>query len=142
MANHIFSSDKPYEPKYYGRSEKQKEAAVKNIQEWNRLRSQYGMNKAKRIAERRRNLKKTFKNRPFDVPHENKPAQDRFKAIMDSIREEDRDRFRKGEETYYDSHDILDVGTQWLEEKDFNEDEYMDADEAEELLRSWTRWNA
>lgn len=141
----IFSTNSDYEPKYYGKRKQtaaQQEAAMRNLQEWHRLRSEYGMDKAKRIAERRRNLKKTFKNKPFDVPHGGTDAQDRFKAIMDSIREEDRDRFRGEDETYYDSHDILDVGTQWLEENDFNEDEYMDADEAEELLRAWTKWQA
>lgn len=126
----------------YSRTEAQINAAKSNIKEWNRLRSEYGMDKAKRIAERRRNLKKTFKNKSLDVPHSGTAAQDRFKAIMDSIREGDRDRFRGDDETYYDSHDILDIGTQWLEENDFNEDEYMDADEAEELLRAWTRWQA
>lgn len=141
----IFSTNSDYEPKYYGKrkqTEAQKEAAKSNIQDWNRLRKTYGLEKAKNIAQRRRNLKKTFKNQAIDVPHDGEAAQDRFKAIMDSIREGDRDRFRGDDETYYDSHDILDVGTQWLEENDFDEDEYMDADEAEELLRAWTRWQA
>lgn len=141
----IFSTNSDYEPKYYGKRKQtaaQQEAAMRNLQEWNRLRSNYGMEKAKRIAERRRNLKKTFKQSPNTAPHGGTAAQDRFKSIMDSIREEDRDRFRGDEETYFDSHDILDVGTQWLEENDFDEDEYIDADEAEELLRSWARWKA
>lgn len=132
----IFKDDKPYVSKYYGPTKPQIEAAKKNLAEWSRLKSSYGVEKAKKIAERRRNLKKTFSRNSTIVPKSGKGAQDRFKAIMDSLDDADRESIRD----YYDSHDILEVGTQWLETEDFDENEYMDVDTAEELLNAYERW--
>ena len=137
----IFSTNSDYEPKYYGKrkqTEAQKEAAIKNIQEWNRLRSKYGLEKAKKIASRRRDLKQTFKEPNPNVPKSGKAAQDRFKAIMNTFDESDRQKFREE----YDSLDVLEVGSKWLEEGDWDEDQYMDVDEAEELLVVWEKWMA
>lgn len=138
--NRLFSNDKPYEGRYKKeRTEAQKQAAIKNLQDWNRLRSNYGLEKAKEIATRRRNLKKTFNEEGTgNVPLKNRPAQDRFAAIMDSLPPEERERIRETN----DSEDVLEAGSRWLEEKEFEEDEYMDADVAQELIDSWLRWSA
>lgn len=138
---HIFSTNSDYEPKYYGKRKQtaaQKEAAMKNIKEWNRLRSDYGMEKAKRIAERKRNLKKTFSESQNMVPKSGTAAHDRFKAIIDSLPESERDRIRDGN----DSEDILDVGSRWIENDDYDGEEYMDVDEVDEMLNAWRKWRA
>lgn len=123
----------------YSRTEAQINAARANINAWNDLRKKYGTEKAKRIAARRRNLKKTFQEGTSgNVPSSGKAAHDRYKAIMDSLNEADRQKFREE----YDSLAVLEVGSKWLEEGDWDEDEYMDADEAEELLIAWEKWMA
>lgn len=134
----IFKDNKPYVSKYYSRkpTEKQLEAAKANLADWQRLKSSYGMEKAKKIAERRRNLKKTMGGHSYDVPKRGTAAQDRFRAIMDSLNDSDRESIRD----YYDSNDILEVGTQWLDSDELGEDEYMDAETAEELLNAYERW--
>lgn len=131
--NYIFESSRPR------RTEKQIEAAKANIKAWNDLKDKYGPEKAKEIARRRRNLKKTFKEEGTgNVPLQHRPAQDRFTAIMDSLPESERERIR----TTNDSEDILEAGSRWLEEKEFEEGEYMDADVAQELIDAWSRWDA
>ena len=141
MAKNIFSSNKPYESKYYGKRKQtaaQQEAARANIKAWNDLKDKYGPEKAKRIAERRRNLKKTFNDSQNMVPKGGSAAQDRFKAIMDSLPESERERIKKGN----DSEDILDVGSRWLEREDYDGEEYMDVAEVDEMLNSWRKWRA
>ena len=130
----LFSTDN-YEPKYYGRSDKQIESARRNINQWNALRSKYGTEKAKEISRRRRDLRQVMKNRTAmsSTPHSGQAAQDLFKSIMNVFDDADRERIREG----YVSGDILDLGEQWIEE--YNEDEYMDADIADELLRDYAR---
>lgn len=137
--NRLFSNDTPYEGRYTRKqTEAQKQAARANIKEWNRLRSEYGLEKAKKIAARRRDLKQTFKDSNSSVPKSEKDAHDRFKAIMNTLDEADRQKFREE----YDSLAVLEVGSKWLEEGDWDEDQYMDADEAEELLIAWETWMA
>lgn len=130
----IFSTNN-YEPKYYGRSDKQKESARRNIQAWNQLRDKYGNEKAKEISRRRRDLRQVMKNKTAfsSTPHSGTAAQDLFKSIMNTFDEGDRDRIRDG----YVSGDILDLGESWIEE--YDEDEYMDPDIAEELLKDYAR---
>lgn len=123
----------------YNRTEAQINASKSNINAWNDLRKKYGTEKAKRIATRRRNLKKTFQEETSgNVPSSGKAARDRYSAIMDTLNEADRQKFRED----YDSLTVLEVGSKWLEEGDWDEDEYMDADEAEELLIAWEKWMA
>lgn len=123
----------------YGPTEAQINAARANIQEWNRLRSKYGTKKAKEIAARRRNLKKTFKEEGSgSVPLTGSAAHDRYTAIMDSLPPELRDKIRDEN----DSEDVLEAGSRWLEEDEFEEGEYMDADVAQELIDSWLKWSA
>ena len=124
-----------YKSKYYSGSARKKEAAKANLAEWQRLVNTYGKDKAKQIAERKRNFKKTFNNKSSDVPKTGNAAHDRFTAIMDSLDESDRELIRD----YYDSEDVLDVGTQWLD-NDISEDEYVDADVAKEMLDAYVRW--
>jgi hypothetical protein len=130
----IFSTDN-YEPKYYGRSDKQRESARRNINQWNALRSKYGTEKAKEISRRRRDLRQVMENRSnfSSTPHSGQAAQDLFRSIMNVFDEADREHIREG----YVSGDILDLGEQWIEE--YDEDEYMDADIAEELLKDYAR---
>ena len=130
----IFSTNN-YESKYYVRSDKQKESARRNIQAWNQLREKYGTEKAKEISRRRRDLRQVMKNKTAfsSTPHSGTAAQDLFKSIMNTFDEGDRDRIRGG----YVSGDILDLGETWIEE--YDEDEYMDPDIAEELLKDYAR---
>lgn len=140
MAN-IFSTNSDYESKYYKRkqTEAQKQAAKANLEDWNRLKKTYGLEKAKSIAARRRNLKRTFKEEGSgNVPLEGRAAHDRFTAIMDSLSPEERQRIKEQN----DSEDVLEAGSRWLEEEEFEEDEYMDADVAQELIDSWLKWSA
>ena len=138
----IFSTNSDYEPKYYGKrkqTEAQKQAARANFNEWNRLRSEYGLEKAKRIAARRRVLKQTFKNGSIsNVPETKEERMDRFGAIILTLPKDSRQKFREE----YDSMSVLEVGSKWLEEGDWDEDQYMDEDEAEELLVAWEKWMA
>lgn len=130
----IFSKDN-YEPKYYGRSDKQIESARRNIKQWNDLKDKYGEEKAKEISRRRRDLRKVMKNKTFTstAPHSGQAAHDLFKSIMNIFDEGNRDKIRKG----YESDDILDLGESWVEK--YDEDEYMDPDIAEELLKDYAR---
>lgn len=131
----IFSADN-YEPKYYGSSDKQKESARRNIKAWNDLRKKYGLEKAKDIAQRRRDMRKVVTNKEFtrSTPHGGTAAQDLFASIMDIF---DGDASKEKIRSGYDSDDILDLGEQWIEK--YDEDEYMDPDIAEELLKDYAR---
>lgn len=126
-----------------GRTEKQIAASKKNFESWNRLRSKYGTKKAQEIVKKRRSLKEFLKTKRT-IPTKEKGAHDLYSLIMDNLMEEERERFRGNAENVdtYVSKDVLDVGYHYLLTEDFEEGQYIDADEFEELLQQWEEWLA
>lgn len=145
MAKSIFSSNKPYEPKYYGKRKQtaaQQEAARENIKKWNdlvkkveskdkakQLKDKYGSTSA--VWERMQgnfHISKEIHDQVKGGAREGKAAQDRFAMIVDLVFDGDN-TIPKG----YDSENLFEAIDEYdpeVENEDLFEQHRHRVDEA------------